>query len=172
MPSSRGSSWPRDRTHISCIAGRFFTTEPPGKPNSVVWKLYMKVHSLELTNVAVSRMNFKIALVCVSKQNFLYGDKRKKCASSRSKLLWGENILNWITQDPLLSQEKAGYLREISLKSLHLELLPQALSWPGGGWKKGGKKKKKKLILCWWVNSDIQWPIKFTNHILAINSTS
>ena len=40
-----------------------------------------------------------------------------------------------------------------------------------GGGKKGGKKKKE-LILCWWVNSDIQWPIKFTNHILAINSTS
>ena len=30
---SKGSSWPRDRTLISCIAGRFFTTEPPGKPN-------------------------------------------------------------------------------------------------------------------------------------------
>ena len=29
--SSR-SSWPRDQTHISCIAGRFITTEPPGKP--------------------------------------------------------------------------------------------------------------------------------------------
>ena len=36
MPSSRGSSWPRDRTCIlysSCIVGRFFTAEPPGKPN-------------------------------------------------------------------------------------------------------------------------------------------
>ena len=31
-PFSRGSSPPRDRTQISCIAGRFFTTEPPGKP--------------------------------------------------------------------------------------------------------------------------------------------
>ena len=33
--SSRGSSQPRDRTHISCdscIAGGFFTAEPPGKP--------------------------------------------------------------------------------------------------------------------------------------------
>ena len=29
---SRGSSWPRDRTHLSCLAGKFFTTEPPGKP--------------------------------------------------------------------------------------------------------------------------------------------
>ena len=30
--SSRASSWLRDRTRISCIAGRFFTTEPSGKP--------------------------------------------------------------------------------------------------------------------------------------------
>ena len=29
---SRGSSRPRDRTCVSCLAGRFFTTEPPGKP--------------------------------------------------------------------------------------------------------------------------------------------
>ena len=36
MPSSRGSSRPRDRTCISgifYIAGRFFTTEPPGNPS-------------------------------------------------------------------------------------------------------------------------------------------
>ena len=34
MLSSRGSSQSRDRIHISCVtcfAGRFFTTEPPGK---------------------------------------------------------------------------------------------------------------------------------------------
>ena len=30
MPSSRGSSQTRDQTHVSCIAGEFFTTEPPG----------------------------------------------------------------------------------------------------------------------------------------------
>ena len=29
---SRGSFWPKNQTHVSCIAGRFFTTEPPGKP--------------------------------------------------------------------------------------------------------------------------------------------
>ena len=32
MPSSRGSSRSRDQTQVSCIAGRFFTPEPPGKP--------------------------------------------------------------------------------------------------------------------------------------------
>ena len=31
MPFSRGSSRPRDWTWVFCIAGRFFTTEPPGK---------------------------------------------------------------------------------------------------------------------------------------------
>ena len=29
---SRGLSPPRDRTHVSCVTGRFFTAEPPGKP--------------------------------------------------------------------------------------------------------------------------------------------
>ena len=29
---SRGSSQPRDQTHMSCITGGFSTTEPPGKP--------------------------------------------------------------------------------------------------------------------------------------------
>ena len=32
LPSSRGSSWPRDWTLVSCSVGRFFTAEPPGKP--------------------------------------------------------------------------------------------------------------------------------------------
>ena len=33
---SRGSFLPRDETGVSCIAGRFFTTEPRGKPSPVV----------------------------------------------------------------------------------------------------------------------------------------
>ena len=32
FPSSRGSSWPRDRIQISCIAGRLFSVWAPGKP--------------------------------------------------------------------------------------------------------------------------------------------
>ena len=31
ISSSRGSSWLRDWTRVSCIAGGFFTTEPTGK---------------------------------------------------------------------------------------------------------------------------------------------
>ena len=33
----RGSSWPGDRLCVSCLAGRSFTTEPPGKPNTIVF---------------------------------------------------------------------------------------------------------------------------------------
>ena len=39
MPSSRGSSQPRNRTRVSCgscIADGFFTTEPPRKPLQVI----------------------------------------------------------------------------------------------------------------------------------------
>ena len=31
---SRGSSWPRDQTHVSCFGRQIFTTQPPGKPVS------------------------------------------------------------------------------------------------------------------------------------------
>ena len=34
---SRGPSWHRDQTQFSCIAGRVFTVEPPGKP----YRLYV-----------------------------------------------------------------------------------------------------------------------------------
>ena len=34
-PFSRGFSGPRDQTHVSCTAGRFFTTEPLGKPSTL-----------------------------------------------------------------------------------------------------------------------------------------
>ena len=35
MPSSRGSSLPRDRNSVSCITGGFFTTEPLRKPQTL-----------------------------------------------------------------------------------------------------------------------------------------
>ena len=33
---SKGSSQPRNRTHVSCISGRFFTTKPTGKSISSI----------------------------------------------------------------------------------------------------------------------------------------
>ena len=45
VPSSRGSSQPKDRTHISCVscvAGRVFTTEPLGKPLFIITFHYFR----------------------------------------------------------------------------------------------------------------------------------
>ena len=42
MPTSRGSSQPRDGTQVSHIAGKFFTVSPPGKPkNTGVGSLFL-----------------------------------------------------------------------------------------------------------------------------------
>ena len=43
ISSPRGSSRPRDQTHISCIScnvGRFFTAEPLGKPQLKITEAY------------------------------------------------------------------------------------------------------------------------------------
>ena len=45
MPSSRGSSRPRDWTCVSCTAGIFFTAEPPRKPNYSI-RVCLKIQSL------------------------------------------------------------------------------------------------------------------------------
>jgi len=36
IPFSRGSSQPRDRTQVFCIAGKFFTSDPPGKHKTTI----------------------------------------------------------------------------------------------------------------------------------------
>ena len=38
-----GSSQIRDQTQVSCIGGRFFTTEPPGKPCLIYYYYYFLV---------------------------------------------------------------------------------------------------------------------------------
>ena len=48
---SRESSWPRDQTRvscISCIAGRFFTTEPQGKPIQQVVSAYSNYEHMRI----------------------------------------------------------------------------------------------------------------------------
>ena len=51
---SRPSSQPRDRTWVSCIAGKFFTTEPPGKTSFLVEHHYLGKLDLRLWNVCLT----------------------------------------------------------------------------------------------------------------------
>ena len=44
IPFSRGSSWPRDRSLVSCIAGRFFTVWATGKSLSILIKNQLAVN--------------------------------------------------------------------------------------------------------------------------------
>ena len=39
IPFSRGSSWPRDRTHVSCITGGFFTVWATGEAPGPTFKV-------------------------------------------------------------------------------------------------------------------------------------
>ena len=53
---SRVSSWPRNWTEVSCIAGKFFTiwatwgalSEPPGKPSNLIHPYYKSIERGEL----------------------------------------------------------------------------------------------------------------------------
>ena len=49
---SRGSSQPRDQTRVSCITGRFFTTEPPRKPKEDITEQIRRASSVLLQNTA------------------------------------------------------------------------------------------------------------------------
>ena len=46
---SRGSSWPRDWTHVLCVSRRFFPTEPSGKPldNTYSMRTHFRVSVLQ-----------------------------------------------------------------------------------------------------------------------------
>ena len=46
IPFSRGSSWPRDQTCLSCINGVFFTAEPPGKSLGYICDYTTYIHML------------------------------------------------------------------------------------------------------------------------------
>ena len=50
---SRGSSWPRDQTWVSCITGRFFTVWATGKPK-LAEGLFICCCYLQLRNMLIS----------------------------------------------------------------------------------------------------------------------
>ena len=59
ISSSRGSSPPKDRTHVSCISfivGRFIITEPLGKPNLYLWDNSILFYILLLARRALSSL--------------------------------------------------------------------------------------------------------------------
>ena len=60
---SKCSSWLRDRTWVSCIAGGFFTTESPGKPSEFhyIFLLYSNNKKLVCITEVLGKLNIKYA---------------------------------------------------------------------------------------------------------------
>ena len=79
IPFSRGSSWPRDRTQVSCIAGRLLPSEPPWKPYTL--ELEKKVF---VTSVATDLLPGAVLIIFLVK--FLYVDFRYAVKSLCDKL--------------------------------------------------------------------------------------
>ena len=96
---SKGSSWLRDLTHISCIVGRFFTAESPGKP--FAWR----------EGVIVKRAN---GFILES------GKKMFSPFSIHSKFYFF--CLVWLYQICMLSQT-SSLLRSSSFPGLSLKIL-------------------------------------------------
>ena len=60
-PTSRHKTcvWPRDQTCVSCIAGGFFTTEPPGKLNYLFYMWYILSWGSSLSFIIMALLNKK-----------------------------------------------------------------------------------------------------------------
>ena len=94
---SRGSSWPRDWTQASCIAGRFFTAEPPGEtlaniilnerkknPKSIFFKIRKKTRTTTLTTFVQHSIGSPGHTNKARKRNF-----------KKSKLEWSKTVIAW-----------------------------------------------------------------------------
>ena len=76
MPPSRGSSWPRDRTHISCIfhiIGTFFTAEPLGRCTYITYVhishiSHMEVYIYHICTFPAFCSSSKTMIVLITKQ--------------------------------------------------------------------------------------------------------
>ena len=89
MPSSRGSSWPRDQTQVSwdsCTASGLFTAEPSGKP--ILIHTWPKIHvnkakeeMLHLVRHSHIKCSYWSLLFLEKLQVWLHGSSRVDCQS-------------------------------------------------------------------------------------------
>ena len=100
MPSSRGSSQLKDRTHVSCsyyTAGGFFTTEPPEKPSHHTDSPHVDPGYLSGQNTGVDSLSFLQGILSTQ--------------GSNSGLLHCRFFTSWATRE---SQPKYLLTRKLS----------------------------------------------------------
>ena len=132
MPSSRGSSWPRDQTHVSCgscLAGRFVTTEPPGKPLKqykymkvfVHWNIIFDVEIEFEWRFGCTRLSFMSIFTCVpSFLNLIIVSNR--ISWSQPEIFLKVKILPRTLRFNLLPQVSTCLFCELDIKGLGIVL--------------------------------------------------
>ena len=118
MPSSRGSSRPRDQTRVSCIAGRFFIIEPPGKPTFTNYRgeqcVFRTVALSYLNLTELTNEDTRVSSGFVQKANFT---SEKAMATHSSTLAWK---ISWIKEPGRLQSMGSGRVLHDWVTSLSL----------------------------------------------------
>ena len=96
---TQGSSWPRDRTQVSRIAGRFFTTEPLGKSLRSVYQA--KIQCQE--GWALSGGSGRKFALCLPGYLAAASIPWLAAPAHQSRLLWSQDLLCVQLRLPLLS---------------------------------------------------------------------
>ena len=86
---SRGPSQPRDWTLISCLAGRFFTTESPGKPTGVESKWHLDFKMYKARFLTHKQDNYKVQL------GFLGGRVVKNLPANAENTREADSVPEW-----------------------------------------------------------------------------
>ena len=95
IPFSRGS-WPKNWTCISCVASRFLTTEPPGKPNS--WR---EAHFFQAKLFIVFNLCF-LSIIFYNEKAFIWSCLEVSLPMKNHKglIYWFVDFLNYPFTDP------------------------------------------------------------------------
>ena len=138
MPSFRGSSQPRDPTHVSCIAGRFFTPEPPRKPHKDHWRA--RKASKEacggfcLRASSRNHFNFKL-LASRTEYIFVISSHQVRGIRLAQKVHSGLPVPSYETSQPntLLGFLGGSMVRNPPANAGDAGLVPESGGFPGGG---------------------------------------
>ena len=148
---SWGSSWCRDWTDISCIAGGFFTTQPPGNPSTsplslIFWKEHPPVsHTNVLSGASLLWLppSTHLSLPAGDDEGSLVS-----CTNVRSGVLATDRFL---------------FTQQIQMGSWIPQEIVQKLFFPGGVWKRCLNVRR---IFPWYIS--VSWAHSLNKHIFSI----
>ena len=89
ISSFRGSSRPRDQIHSSCTAGKFFATEPPGKPSIFAYQNSNAKRPFLLERVERGQATHSNDTVLLQSSTEIFNKSQKSHNTPSSKSVYG-----------------------------------------------------------------------------------